>query len=198
MSKNKVLVQLHGPASSGKTTLARGLHNKLGGEFVDEVIRKVNVDLKKMCDPHYAAKKEQELLELHYATVVDALKHNDIVIADRSIYCYGVYTKFYMMNGNLGINDFLAYDKKIGHFIDVMENYLDIISDVYTISLDSVGFVDDGYRMSPNYELEKSLFNLDRNQRKERMLYIPSKSKEKRLETALNYINYGKCQVNSL
>jgi len=200
MNKNleTTLIQIHGPASSGKTTVANELANRIGGIVCDEIIRKVgDIDLHKLAiDGNYAFKKELQLLKLHYKELETKLKDSienggtKYVIADRSLQCYGNYLKLYLVTSGTNVEDYLDYTLKMDFLVSHYHNKLKELcgNRMYIFGFDSVGFKDDGFRYSPDYELEKEIFMLDRMINRDKIQTVGSLDNNKRLEQIISYI----------
>ncbi len=151
-----VVIELSGPASSGKTTLMRDLSLILTEKgykvaTISESARSVeDIDLKEVATDEKVAKQFQEqIIKEQFGKVMEAAgdKSNDYVICDRSMFEFGNYAEIYITDEKW-VRVYRKTIKRLYNFIGKYDGFF----------FRSVGFVDDGMRYSANYELEKELF----------------------------------------
>jgi len=144
------LIELTGPASAGKTTLAKQLAEKNGWHlvlepYIDDVENVVT-------DTDLTKGFQQKMLEEHYDNLMMALQAGKTVITDRCLLDVGIYTILYF-NKNDGF-----YQSYLDTVSKAYDNILAYYDDVYTFHCKSVGFEDNGVRRAVNYDDEVAMF----------------------------------------
>ena len=182
------LIQIYGPASSGKTTLCNYLKKITGGAIITESVREVkDVNLQEICTSQEKSKKFQfAMLLSQYKKILSSKNKASLLYCDRSLQDFAVYTKL-----NVKDKDFV---KEYQDIVNIYSNNLANIFKTYNYQLHSVGFRDDGFRFSSNYSKECELF--DNNPNLKNYTDIKEQSTKGRARIILNdIIPIGKYNV---
>ena len=180
MVKNNIIF-ISGPASSGKSTLAKYIEKEFNYYRIDEVVRNIpNFDIKKMFkDEEYAKVMQQEALLKYYNSLMDSIRTYKRIVVDRYFYDFYVYAKMYIKDE--------IWLKHYWKTIELFEDGIDFHSNVLVVKTYPLDiFENDGFRYTENYDKECKLFN--EVYKNKPVVRLKEKDLDKRKKIINNYI----------